>query len=204
MSFFVDDHLLEMAEDEGTVEFFRRYMAGFVISKRESAISHCGALNDNSNDSISITDLMCSMLSVTPVVRNEPLFGDSIARQEMDDNCFNRSIQRPLTYESTVTCSVSNLLYDSRELYDSRFSGASQYPNCYNVTLDDSKLLLEQENTTNYAIIDNEFEVDGAVKQETEFKRLGGTQPIGRMHAPYNTEMTGATIYYNNQVCNLL
>ena len=202
MSFFVDDHLLEMAEDEGTVEFFRRYMAGFVISKRESAISHCGTLNDNSNDSISITDLMCSMLSVTPVVRNEPLFGDSIARQEeMDDNCFSRFIgleQRPLTYESTVTCSVSNLNY----MYN--FLGASQYPNCYNVTLDDSKLLLEQDNTTNFALIDNEFEVDGAVKQETEFKRLGGIQPIGRMHAPYNTEMTGATIYYNNQVCNLL
>ena len=202
MSFFVDDHLLEMAEDEGTVEFFRRYMAGFVISKRESAISHCGTLNDNSNDSISITDLMCSMLSVTPVVRNEPLFGDSIARQEeMDDNCFSRFIgleQRPLTYESTVTCSVSNLNY----MYN--FLGPSQYPDCYNVTLHDTKLLLEQDNTTNFAIIDNEFEVDGAVKQETEFKRLGGIQPIGRMHAPYNTEMTGATIYYNNQVCNLL
>ena len=202
MNFFVDDHLLEMAEDEGTVEFFRRYMAGFVISKRESAISHCGALNDNSNNSISITDLMCSMLSVTPVVRNEPLFGDSIARQEeMDDNCFSRFIgleQRPLTYESTVTCSVSNLNY----MYN--FLGPSQYPDCYNVTLHDTKLLLEQDNTTQFALIDNEFEVDGAVKQETESKRLGGIQPIGRMHAPYNTEMTGATIYYNNQVCNLL
>ena len=192
MSYFVDDHLLEMAENEGIVEFFRRYMAGFVISKRESAISRCDTLNDAT---INITNLMCTMLSGTPVVRNESLFADSIARQGvMDDICFNRSIYPELTYVSTVSCAVNDL---------SHMYGTNQYPDCNNVMLDGTKLRLELDNTTNFAMIDNSFEVDGTVKQAIESKRLEGIKLIGRLHAPYNTEMTEATIYYNNQVCNL-
>ena len=34
MSYFVDERLIEMADNEDPVQFFREYMAGFVISKR--------------------------------------------------------------------------------------------------------------------------------------------------------------------------
>ena len=202
MSYFVDERLMEMAESEGIVEFFRKYMAGFVISKHESAVSHCELVDDDDNiDNNRVGDSMCLMLSTTPVVRNEPLFADSIARQEImiNDSCYYGAIESDaiVTYKNTVECSLRDFN-----------STIAQYPNCNNVTLDFITFSLEQNAITNFAMIDNNFEVDGMVKQAVNPTIIeGGNELVGRLYAPYgknteNMEMTGATVFYNNQVAN--
>ena len=206
MSYFVDEHLMEMAESEGIVEFFRKYMAGFVISKRESAVSCCGLVDIDGNIDNRVGDSMCLMLSTTPVVRNEPLFADSIARQEImiNDSCYNKSRDPFFTYERTVSCSLSR---DLIFRYD-HDPTIAQYPNCNNVTLDFITLSLEQNAITNFAMIDNNFEVDGIVKRAVNSTIIeGGNELVGCIYAPYgknteNMEMTGATVFYNNQVAN--
>ena len=205
MSYFVDEHLMEMAESEGIVEFFRKYMAGFVISKRESAVSHCGLAHSDSDIDDRLSGfLMCLMLSTTPVVRNESLFADSIARQEImiNDTCYNRSEHAVFTYQGTVECSLHRDLtfrYNDPTI--------AQYPNCNNVTLDFITLSLEENTITNFAMIDNNFEVDGIVRQTSDSATMNEDELVGRIYAPYgrnteNTEMTGATVFYNNQVVN--
>ena len=203
MSYFVDERLMEMAESEDPVQFFRKYMAGFVISKRESAVSHCGSVTRD-ND---VHEFMCFMFSTTPVVRNEPLFADSIARQyRIDDSqCFR-------TYDSTVSCSFFNS-ESSIPVPDYENSSIhNQYLNCSNAFLNVNTLSFEvdQSTTTNTMMIDNNFEVDGTIRHISDDRDVIEST-VGRMYAPYgsNTEMMGATVYYNNQViycchCNVI
>ena len=196
------------AESEGIVEFFRKYMAGFVISKRESAVSCCGLVDIDGNIDNRVGDSMCLMLSTTPVVQNEPLFADSIARQDImiNDSCYFDTSIKPgpiVSYKNTVEYSLRDVMF--KYDYDPTIA---QYPNCNNVTLDFITFSLERNAITNFAMIDNNFEVDGIVKQAVNPTIIEGEKElVGRIYAPYgknteNMEMTGATVFYNNQVAN--
>ena len=202
MSYFVDERLMEMADSEDPVQFFREYMAGFVISKRESAVSHCGwnSSADGIERPLSVEDLMCYMLSTTPVVQSELLFVDSIGRQDnisMSD-C-GRDYDPLLTYSRVLSC-LSHVY-----TYTDPHTMAAQYPRCNDTVLNmissDSFVLSLTRNITDYAMIDNDFEVDGAVRQMSDSEIVNGDNLVGRLYAPYGgAEITGATVYYNNQV----
>lgn len=201
MSYFVDERLMEIAEIEDTVQFFRKYMAGFVISKHESAVSHCGVNvdpivnNDPYNLDVTLSDLMCLMITTTPVVRNESLFADSIGRQNIMNppQCYvSRELNTPLTYDSAISCSVSAELIPE---YQRQFT--AKYPNCNNTVLNRIMLLLNAS-TTNVMMIDNDFEVDGGIRQASDLYPVNGDQLVGRVYTPYSS--TGAIVYYNNQV----
>ena len=208
MSYYVDERLMEMAESEDIVEFFRKYMAGFVISKRESAVSRCGSIKndiDNSSD-VDIPDLMCFMFSTTPVVRNESsLFADSISRQYRIDDFPCGRFQPFLTYDSMVSCLYHNFIFE----YENSGIVHAQYPNCSNVVLNVSTVSFEiGQNTTNTMMIDNNFEVDGTIRRLSGDTNVGGEPTVGRVYGS-NTEIMAATVYYNNQViycyhCNVI
>ena len=232
MSYFVDERLMEMAESEDIVEFFRKYMAGFVISKRESAVSHCGSIKNGTNDA-DIPGLMCFMFSTTPVVRSESLFADSITRQYIIDDSQRKNDTSFLTYDSMVTFFSDQLIYE----YENSGIVYAQYLNCNNVAFNVNTLSFEiGQSTTNTMMIDNNFEVDGAIRHFSDDQGVGGGDTgggdaggedaggedaggedvrgeptVGRVYAPYgsNTEIMAATVYYNNQViycyhCNVI
>ena len=213
MSYFVDERLMEMAEDEDPVQFFREYMAGFIISRRESAVSHCGVNTSTSLDNgidindldngIDINDLMCTMLSTSSLVQNDQfLFTDSMARQSIMDStsqCYNRYHDVVLTYLDTISCSVH---VDVIANYENLDTPHTQYPICNNVIRElNSTTLSFEQNTTNFMSIDNDFEVDGTIRQTTDFINIEGDPLVGRLYAPYNNDIeVGVTVYYNNQV----
>jgi len=191
ISYFVDEHLMKTAENEDTVQFFREYMAGFVISKRESAVSRCGVdpmVNIDVDDfDVTLRDLMCLMISTTPVLRNESLFSDSIERQ----NVYPRDFNIPITYENATSRSVFELENSYRE------KSTVQYPNCNDTFLNSTMLMLDTS-TINAMMIDNDFEVDGVIRQVSDIIPVSGDQLVGRVYVPYSG--TGAIVYYNNQV----
>ena len=204
MSYFVDEHLMEMAENEDPVEFFRKYMAGFVISKRESAVSHCGSVNnDISTSDPDIRDLMCFMFSTTPVVRSESLFTDSVTRQYRINDLQCSIFESFLTYDATVSCSTFNTFSISE--YENSDNIQTQYLNCSNAVLNVNTVSFEiGQNTTNTMMIDDNFEVDGTIRHLSDDIDIQGVPIVGRIYAPYgsNAEILEATIYYNNQVIN--
>ena len=206
MSYFVDEHLMEMAESEDPVEFFRKYMAGFVISKRESAVSHCGSVNNNiSTSDGDIRDLMCFMFSTTPVVRSEPLFTDSVTRQYRIDDLQCSRYESFLTYDTTVRCSADSVLYGSISEYENSGNVQTQYLNCSNTVLNVNRFSFEPgQSTTSTMMIDDNFEVDGTIRYISDDVDIVGDPIVGRIYAPYgsNAEILGATVYYNNQVIN--
>ena len=212
MSYFVDERLMEIAESEDVVQFFRNYMAGFVISKRESTISRCGSKTFNNepidvfiNDlDYDINDAMCLMLSTTPVVQSESLFADTLARQDIRNSLGCTTFGGDLlSYERMLQCLTQEKDF-IRSQYLRPFT--AQYPNCNNTILNSTEIrLMLEESTTNFTIIDNSFKVDGAVRQLSDFAMINGEDLVGRLYAPYGgTGLTGlgATVYYNNQVCN--
>ena len=145
---------------------------------------------------------MCYMLSTTPVVRTEEIFTDTLGRQGEFTQCagYDSSV---VPYERVVSC----LSYDVRNTYTQ--PGTGQYPNCSDTILtsttfeDTEHYMLSLTNTTtDYTMISNSFEVDGEVRSLSDMVELQGEQLFGRLHAPYddNAEVTGATVYYNNQV----
>ena len=198
---------MEMADNEDPVQFFREYMAGFVISKRESAVSHCGWIrfSEFNNDSyVTIDDFMCYMLSTTPVVQNDPVFTDITQRHNNLTQCSGNG-RSVLSYERAVSC-LSPHLSDRYSPYAQSNTGL--YPNCNDIMLtttlfDDTDhiMLSLTNNITDYTMISNSFEVDGAVRQNSDLTTVDGVDIVGRLYAPYGgAEITGATVYYNNQV----
>ena len=188
MTYYVDEHLLHLSDGRvDTTEFFRRYMAGFVISKRESAVSHCASkhVRDMNNDVVDTRDLMCYMLSVNPVVQNESFFFDSVARQNMID-----SDNECLSYQDAVQCASFSLIDQPR----------SVYPNCSNAMLIGTNFV-PSDDTFDASLVEASFRVDGAVRQASDTHEVDQQDLVGRQYATIrNTEITGATIYYNNQV----
>ena len=201
MSYFVDERLIEMADDGDPVQFFREYMAGFVVSKRESAVSRCGSIPYPGSNDITVNDTMCYMLSTTPVVRTEPIFSDTIERQYNLTQCTDDG--SVISYEGAIFCVSPGL-----SSYTDPNSG--QYPICSNTILTSTTFgntehySLSLTNTfTNYTMIDDSFEVDGAIRFSADMVDVPGDQLFGRVHAPYddnNAEVIGATVFYNNQV----
>ena len=207
MSYFVDERLMEMAESEDPVEFFKKYMAGFVISKRESAVSRCGSVNNdisiNNADIADIRDLMCFMFSTTQVVRSELLFTDSVTRQYRINDLQCSRFKPFLTYDATVSCSTFNTFFISE--YENSGNTQTQYLNCSNAVLNVNTFSFEiGQNTTSTMMIDDNFEVDGTIRHLSDDIDIEGVPIVGRIYAPYgsNAEILEATIYYNNQVIN--
>ena len=214
MTYFVDERLMEMAENEEPDYFFREYMAGFVISKRESLVSHCGAQNISSlkiidgldgtieASRLDLRDLMCAMLTTTPVVRTEELFTDSIKRlffMNSTSHCFDRSVRQFFDYRSTINCLLSDIIYG-----DYQFLNPSLYPICNDTILNEHKLMLTQD-ITHAMIVSDDFKVDGDIRQTTDDISVDLNPTVARLYAPFgDPEATGATVYYNNQVTFLL
>ena len=207
MSYFVDEELMRFADKRfDTSDFFRRYMAGFVISKRENAVSHCGTnyvrTISNSGDDLDTKDLACLMLGFTPIVESNPLFTDTEFRQSIRSNlsqadeCFSNTVMRDqqLSYTETVGC-----LFFADLIQAYSINSTVKYPNCNNISLSDAyEVLVDRGVIEHAANISGDFRVDGALRQVSDDLGANGDL-VGRQNAPL-TEITGATIYYNNQV----
>ena len=202
MSYFVDDYLLDLSDNQiDTTDFFRQYMAGFLISTRETALSVC-----RSNDTDSVNDAMCQMILATEIVEDDLAFTDTLGRQQYQ-NSTNCTIEetdriqrmdgiRLLNYEDSVNCAFNG--YDTSGPLD-----ANDFPNCPNIDFDADNVtnsvfsFVSGNGTTDISQIEANFSVDGAVRNR--FEGLGGH--FGRVYyAPTSTHITGATVYYNNQV----
>ena len=221
----MDEHLLDVADNQiDTIEFFRRYTAGFLISRHESAISLCGSdyVRGVDDELADTEDLMCVMFGTTPLVQNETFFSNTSYRinstinvttadgNSTDNGCVENG--KPY-YTTVVNCTIQNLT--------ANYLGASQYPQCNDTSLKIERNLETVPNgTSRYVVrtlqfdIENEttdlsmyndsiFRVDGAVKQWALLSKVPNTSNItfGRQYAVFpNSDITGATIYYNNQV----
>jgi len=198
MTYYVDEHLLRLSNGPvDTTEFFRQYMAGFVISKRESAVSHCASqhVRGTIDDDADTRDVMCYMLSVNSLVQNEPYFFDSVARQNVIDggnNCLS-DVFNLLTYQYAVQCASLNLINQLQ-------FGSELYPTCNNAVLSGTEFVPGSD-TFNVTMVEASFRVDGAVRQESDIYEVYQQALVGRQYATIrNTEITGVTVYYNNQV----
>ena len=215
ISYYMDEHLLNVADngDLDTVEFFRRYTAGFLISRHESATSLCGSdYMRGVDDEIPDTeDVMCAMFGTTPLVRTERFFTDSVYRINSTVNVTNANGgtcigEDGIPYYSTVVgCTIQSL--------NESYLGASRYPVCNSISLEiernsDDDIVVRTSvigsETTNLSMYnDSIFRVDGAVKQWALLSTVpnGSNSTFGRQYTKFpNSDITGATIYYNNQV----
>ena len=223
ISYYMDQHLLDLADNQiDTIEFFRRYNAGFLISRHESAMSLCGSnyvrgVNDTMADT---EDLMCMMFGTTPLVRAERFFNDSLYRItdtiiNIDLNCIADHDQTPY-YNTVVGCTIRDLTTE--------YLDRPKYPECNEISLDIERILErdpdDDDNEFRYVIdrlrlvVENEttnlslyngtiFRVDGAVRESAILYTVpnGYNSTFGRQYAEFpNSDITGATIYYNNQV----
>ena len=218
MSYFVDEYLIDFADNRiDTSDFYRRYMAGFVVSKRENFLTHCGT---NYTRSVSSTfasldtkDLMCLMLGFTPIVESTSLFTDTALRQSLinelsqNDVCFANTLNpEELDHAETTLCMFSKLT----DAY--RTNSTVKYPDCNNFNLTYANtFIVDQNSVRNVANISGDFRVDGAVRSGSDFivaygpdsfvdaSGISEDELISRQFAPL-TEILGVTIYYNNQV----
>jgi len=199
MTYYVDEHLLRLSNGPvDTTEFFRQYMAGFVISKRESAVSHCASqhVRGTIDDVADTRDVMCYMLSVNSLVQNESYFFDSVARQNVinsGNDCLRLSSDyfKLLTYQDAVECASLDLI--------NQF-GSELYPIC-NIAVLSGTEFVPGSDTFNVSMVEPSFRVDGAVRQASDTHQVGLQDLVGRQYASIrNTEITGVTVYYNNQV----
>jgi len=189
MSYFVDDYLLHISDNQiDTTDFFRRCMAGFLISTHETALSVC-----RSNDNF-VNSSMCQMILATEIVEKELAFTDTVYRQQYQNstNCTMLAIQgkHVLTYVDALKCS-----FDDGDIPPD----ATSFPFCpdFIFDVDNETFAFVSGNGTTDAQIATNFSVDGAVRDR--FDGFGGH--FGRVHyTPISTQMTGATVYYNNQV----
>ena len=213
ISYYMDEHLISTADQADTVEFFRSYMAGFLISKRERAMSLCGSdYVRGDDDNIPDTeDLMCMMYGATTSVRTEEFFYNSTYRLNATVDIYGGSClfnEMPL-HRTVVNCAISALAID--------YMNGSQYPDCNDIGFEINKRLNSTSNTyyvdsldftiedatTDITMEDDQFQVDGAVRESVAFHAVprGYPSTFGRRHFDFaNSEITGVTIYYNNQV----
>ena len=210
MSYFVDEHLIDLSDNQiDTTDFFRQYMAGFVISTRETALSVC-----RSNET-TFNSHMCQMIRATVIVEDNPTFIDTLDRQDYQNatNCTMRSSQNIrdtdnialLTYVDTLNCS-----FDAYPML-----AVNSFPHCPNFDFDNDTVSFVPVNrpidVSQLAAAEG-FRVDGAVRNRFEgdgvdgavHNRSEGDSSFGRVHyaPPTSTQITGATVYYNNQVNN--
>lgn len=206
MSYYLDEHLLRFITDQvETVDFFRKYMAGFLISKHETSLSVCGSdhVNNGMNDEIADTgDLLCAMYGATESVQMEDFFTDTVYRQSLSSSipeCTERGI---VSYLSAVSCALGNVTEEDLS--------KSMYPGCNNIGFNidtssaDEKIgFAVEDTTTNVSMYsDTVFQVDGAIR-DSSLNRIpfGSDTTFGRRHAKLgSSNIAGATIYYNNQV----
>ena len=220
MGYFVDEYLIDFADNRmDTSDFYRRYMAGFVVSKRESLLTHCGSsytrsFNMSSFGGLDTKDLMCLMLGFTPIVGSAPLFTDTVARQPLIaelsqlDSCFEHTIDpEVLDYVETTGCMFFNLV----QAY--RLNSTVKYPYCNSFDFTDAyTFIVNRSVVNNITDISADFKVDGAVRQASDIQIVYGPnsvydnsagvfddQLVGRQFSPL-TEILGVTVYYNNQV----
>ena len=211
----MDEYLIDLADNRiDTSDFFRRYMAGFVISKRENFLTHCGtsyARNVSTPfGSLDNKDLMCLMLGYTPIVETTSLFTNTASRQSLiatlpqNDLC-NPGPGEP-SYVDTTLCMFTKL----NEAY--RTNSTVKYPSCniFNLT-EDYAFIVDRNSVRNVTNIRGDFRVDGAVRLGSDFVRtydsdsfmdasgISEDELVGRQYAPL-TEISGVIIFYNNQV----
>ena len=206
----MDEHLLNIIEDgqvDSTVEFFRKYMAGFLISRHETSTSVCGSdyERDLNNGTADTGDLLCMMYGATQSVRGEKFFNDTVYRQmyNLTANCtFDPSRSRPVTYTSALRCPLGDL--------NEEYMGASPYPGCNGVMFNETSIsFMLNSDTTNLTSLPREpnvFQVDGGVRDIASGDAVpnGADGTFGRRHAEIGpSEEMGATIFYNNQVINV-
>ena len=198
MSYFVDDYLINLSDNQiDTTEFFRQYMAGFVISTRETALSVCRSNFVNSST--------CQMILASQIVEGKRTFTGTGLRQNYQNatNCtrlFSEGIKRingkaVLSYWNAVGCAFQN--------YTPPW--ANNFPNCSSINFDaDNETFSFVSNSgmmTDVSQITADFSVDGAVRNIFDRTIVNGVSRFGRVHyAPASTQITGATVYYNNQV----
>ena len=108
MSYFVDDYLIDLSDNQiDTTDFFRQYMAGFLISTRETALTVC-----RSDDTNFVNDAMCQMIQATKTVQDKPAFTDTLLRQQYQNatNCTKRETQNTpvLSYLNAVDCAFED------------------------------------------------------------------------------------------------
>ena len=205
----MDEELIRLADRVfDTSDFFRRYMAGFVISTRENAVSHCGTdyvRNVNDSGKLDTKDLMCMMLGFSPIVESDSLFTDTE---------FRRSVISNQSRHDLINSFFSNLSNEYPNV---------KYPECNNITLSNASGIYQVSiHIYNGTSISGSFRVDGSVRQSSDGNMMEScdgnmtessdgnmTDPsrtcglVGRQYAPLE-EITGATIFYNNQVIKRL
>ena len=201
ISYYMDEHLISTADREDTVEFFRSYMAGFLISRRERAMSLCGTnYVRGEDDSMADTrDLMCMMYGATSQVQMERFFTDTQYRLNtiVDGDC-----PLPL-YSRVINCTISALVSD--------YMNGSPYPDCndigFNITSNGNYTetfeFTIEDATTDITMEDDVFQVDGAVREAAGLHAVpqGHLSTFGRRYFDFaDSDITGVTIYYNNQV----
>ena len=217
----MDEYLIYFADNIiDTSDFYRRYMAGFVVSTRERLLSHCGSdytrnVTSSSSlyDPLDTKDLMCLMLGFTPIVESTSLFTDTAARQSQIaklsgiNSCIADTIDTEvLTYVETTNC----MFYDLVDAY--RMNSTVKYPNCSPFDFTNAYTFIVDRNAViHVANISADFTVDAAVRMVSDFQVVYGPDSavdasgtsedelVGRQFAPL-TEISGVTIYYNNQV----
>jgi len=202
MSYFVDDYLLDLSDNRiDTTDFFRQYMAGFLISTRETALSAC-----RSNDTTSVNNNICRMSLGTEIVEDNLAFTDTLTRQQYQGSTgctvnATKIVSRIdgipiLNYEDSINCTFEG--YDA-----SGPPNANDFPNCPNIDFIASNItnsvfsFLPGNGTKDISQSHTSFSVDGAIRNRFE----SGIGHFGRVYyAPTSTQITGATVYYNNQV----
>lgn len=208
----MDEYLIDFADNHiDTSDFYRRYMAGFVISNHENLITHCGVnytrnVNMSSStlfDPVDTKDLMCLMLGFTPIVESNPLFTNTLSRKSLisglsrNEICFANS--EDVSYLDITGCMFHNLV----DAY--RLNSTVKYPLCNNISFtDDYTFIVDRNAVRNVTNISSgSFRVDGAVRLVSDFSLAYDESDsfISRQFAPL-LETVGVTIYYNNQVTN--
>jgi len=194
MSYFVDNYLLDLSDNQiDTTDFFRQYMAGFLISTRETALSVC-----RSDNPYFVDNRICQMIRATEIVKEEPVFTQSLQRLNYINSttCTTRNLGGidVLTFQDAVTCSFNGYFQQN----------AVNFPVCPDFSFDVDNITFSfvadngMTNDVSQTTATN-FSVDGAVRNNFD----GGDEDkhFGRVHyTPNSTEITGATVYYNNQV----
>ena len=207
----MDEHLLIVAEDQvdSTVEFFRKYMAGFLISTHETSASVCGSDYERSQENATADtgDLLCMMFGATNTVREDRFFTNAMERQTnataLPLNCtvpIDNNSSRIVPYFRALNCSFSNL--------NEQYENASRYPDCNDVMfINDTTSIsfMLNSTTTNLTHATNGFQVDGGVRDRvSNYSVPNGASAFGRRHAEIgSSEILGATIFYNNQVITI-
>jgi len=184
-------------------------MAGFVISKHENSLSVCRTDDRVNSTDADANDAICMMIGATPIVDNDPAFTNTLIRQQyinisectIDGSRVTRMIHDIpiLTYANAIDCAYRNLSLDY--VFE---SGSNRYPECSNIGFNNQSFsfTIDSNTTTDVSTMtDSSFRVSGSVRQAAESIADFSSAHFGRVYAPIsNTQITGATIYYNNQV----